>query len=217
MSRLLGKNPELHLLLKIHTQSGMRLYPRRQNVPTSMVGLKKMVTYAEISPKEMKPRDTAGNAEKEEELRLSISSWRLWCDDDYSSSVITTTTTTATTATSTTTTTTCSEIGYPSTSSWWMFPSSERIITHIVSVNIHTGACRHAHTKQIVVNIRVHMCIVMGILACAYMHMCECVHAHTLTHMYVLAHAHQHWTECMPLRGHSVSPSPLKQVGWLVG
>ena len=40
-------------------------YPRRQNVTTSVVGLK-MVTYAKLSPKMVNPTDIAGNAEEEE-------------------------------------------------------------------------------------------------------------------------------------------------------
>ena len=41
-------------------------HPRRQNVTTSMFGLK-TVTYTKISPKTVNNRDIAGNSEEEEE------------------------------------------------------------------------------------------------------------------------------------------------------
>ena len=46
------------------------LYPRRRNVTTSMVGLKKKKTvrHAKLSPKLVNPRDIAGNAEEEEDV-----------------------------------------------------------------------------------------------------------------------------------------------------
>ena len=49
---------KIHLACTIH----------EDNVTTSMVGLKKKVTYAKISPKMESPGDTAGNAEEEEEV-----------------------------------------------------------------------------------------------------------------------------------------------------
>ena len=39
----------------------------RWTVTTSVVGIKRMITYAKISPKMVNPRDVAGNAEEEEE------------------------------------------------------------------------------------------------------------------------------------------------------
>ena len=52
----------------------IKIHPQRQNVTTSMVGLKKKtVTYAKISPEMVKPRDIAGNAEEEkqeEEIKI---------------------------------------------------------------------------------------------------------------------------------------------------
>ena len=45
-------------------------HPRRRNVTTSVVGLKKTVAYAHISPKKMaNPRDTAGNAKKKKKKK----------------------------------------------------------------------------------------------------------------------------------------------------
>ena len=40
-------------------------HPQRLNVTTSVTGLK-MVTYTQLSPKMVNPRDIAGNAEEED-------------------------------------------------------------------------------------------------------------------------------------------------------
>ena len=46
-----------------------RGYPLRRNVTTLMVGLKKTVTYAKISPKVVNPRDIPGGTQKKKKKK----------------------------------------------------------------------------------------------------------------------------------------------------
>ena len=59
----------------------------RWNMLTSMVGLKKMVTYAKISPKITNPRDIARKAEKEEERPQQQDSLKTWYAVPYPSKI----------------------------------------------------------------------------------------------------------------------------------
>ena len=60
------------LLVIIRVIIIMCIYPRRQNVTTSMVGLE-MVTYAKISPKMVKPRDIAGECRRRRRMYICLS------------------------------------------------------------------------------------------------------------------------------------------------
>ena len=48
-------------------------HPRRWNVTTSMIGLKKSATYAKISPKMVNPRDLAGERRRRRRITITRS------------------------------------------------------------------------------------------------------------------------------------------------